>query len=368
MASEGTDESDEWQGFRSDMMGLLVKEGCTGKMTEFQWSDSNFNGIVAHLTEQCGGNIADEGVVSVTSKSTYDGVSCIVDFEDATSSYTSRWQPVLKCEQNEWFCLDFGDDKVTVTHYTIRTAGRNHIKSWIVEGSNDRVNWTGIGAEMNNDDLNEQYKIQAFPVACEYDSRFVRVRQVDKNHYGNYTLTCSGFELFGSLRTGSTVMKIPFGEKLLSGIVAHITEKVGGNVHEAGVVDITASTGCEARSVLDLCDIESFYASVGEPDQWICIDFKTRRVIPKNYSIRSRSNGWRSLKSWVVEGSLDGVNWIELDRRENNTALKGMKEAVFSIYRYDYFRFMRLRQIGNNHDDMTGFCVSAIEIFGTLIA
>jgi hypothetical protein len=57
----------------------------------------------------------------------------------------------------------------------------------------------------------------------------------------------------------------------------------------------------------------SYFASTNEPDQWICWDFHDLRVRPAHYAI----NGWY-LKSWVVETSLDGETWTDMDRKTDN--------------------------------------------------
>jgi hypothetical protein len=72
----------------------------------------------------------------------------------------------------------------------------------------------------------------------------------------------------------------------------------------------------------------------------------------------------------VIEVSDNGSNWDEVDRRENNSSLKGRNLTnLFQISRTAECRFIRLRQIGKTHDPNPEDCliISGFEIFGQLI-
>jgi hypothetical protein len=102
------------------------------------------------------------------------------------------------------------------------------------------------------------------------------------------------------------------------GIISHLTAKSGGNVHDRGVIEITANSVSETFYPQNTADIEIglSFCSDDKPSQWICLGFKTLRIEPTHYTIRT--GHWSPLKSWAVEGSDDGVSWTEIDRRENN--------------------------------------------------
>jgi hypothetical protein len=98
------------------------------------------------------------------------------------------------------------------------------------------------------------------------------------------------------------------------------------------------------------------------------------KVIPTHYSIRlySCSPGGHNPKNWVVEGSIDGQLWDELDRRENNSDLNSLYAVkIFPVSNSDSksgpFRMIRLRQIGPNHANRHYLIFTAFEIFGSLI-
>jgi hypothetical protein len=160
----------------------------------------------------------------------------------------------------------------------------------------------------------------------------------------------------------------PFTWAPFNGILSYLTVKCGGNVHDRGVVKITASSVFKEqytpRYAADFESIWSFW-SKNEPEQWICLDFKTLRVEPTHYTIRTDYNC--HLKSWAVEGSDDGALWTEIARRENNSDLNG-KNAVktFAVSQSGSFRRIRLRQTGPNHNGDNDLTLSALELFGAV--
>jgi hypothetical protein len=161
----------------------------------------------------------------------------------------------------------------------------------------------------------------------------------------------------------------------LSGIINHLTSRFGGNVHDCGVVDITANRsyidnpGHAAKNVANLGTNSDFH-SRNESNQWICFDFKAMKIRPTHYSIRTFGPGPNNyhLKNWVIEGSTDGESWVEIDRQENNTDLNGsFAIMVFNICTVDTFRMIRLRQIGLDHHGDNCLIFTAFELFGSSI-
>jgi hypothetical protein len=139
--------------------------------------------------------------------------------------------------------------------------------------------------------------------------------------------------------------------KSLKGIISYLTRKHGGNVHDKGIVTITSKSvrndqsWCAARNVADLTSDSSFL-SKNEPGQWICWDFHEMRVRPTHYTIKS----W-FLKSLVVDRSLDGEAWTEIDRQTNNEDFNSdwWVTASFAVAKSAECRFIRLTQTGKSH-------------------
>jgi hypothetical protein len=134
-------------------------------------------------------------------------------------------------------------------------------------------------------------------------------------------------------------------------IIAHLTMDCGGNVHSCGVVDVTCGSSemethgasphsgayhnrddCAAKKVVDWKTISYFYSAYRMKEEdiphtrnnWICSDFKERKVLPTHYALRldDGDSGWY-LKSWFIKTSVDGENWQEVAREEDNRELAG---------------------------------------------
>jgi uncharacterized coiled-coil protein SlyX len=146
--------------------------------------------------------------------------------------------------------------------------------------------------------------------------------------------------------------------RLLDGIISHLTWKHGGNVHDKGIVRISSmsvwSGAWAVRNAADLTSGSSF-SSRNQPGQWICWDFREMRVRPTHYTIISQF-----LKSWVVESSLDGEAWTEIDRKTNNEDFTNWRTASFAASNSAECRFIRLAQTGKNYGGNDYFVIYAI--------
>jgi hypothetical protein len=115
---------------------------------------------------------------------------------------------------------------------------------------------------------------------------------------------------------------------------------------------------------------DSYFESDAAPNQWLCYDFGEMRIRPTLYSIRSQFNGASNgfhPKNWVLEASLDGTTWTEIDRRLDNDALNGKNvTATFSCSALVEARMIRIRQVGKNWLGNHTFLFSAFEIFGAI--
>ena len=157
----------------------------------------------------------------------------------------------------------------------------------------------------------------------------------------------------------------------LEGIIAHLTRKCSGNVHEKGVVEVTASS-CYAsansmpKNVVEL-GTKSWFASEDKPNSWICYDFKDQRVAPTSYSIVTAGSPYPI--SWALEVSNDGTTWQVTDHRDNNFDLSASfitRNFVISTPPRGSFRFIRLRLTGKNQRGDDHLNISSLELFGAL--
>jgi hypothetical protein len=68
-------------------------------------------------------------------------------------------------------------------------------------------------------------------------------------------------------------------------------------------------------------------------------DFREKRFRPTRHMLKIV---WPDMKSWMVESSLDGVNWTEIDRRTDTGDLRFREMASFPVSRFAQCRFIRL--------------------------
>jgi hypothetical protein len=178
------------------------------------------------------------------------------------------------------------------------------------------------------------------------------------------------------------------------GTIAHLTRECGANVHDRHVVDVTCGSfeketeGANphsgaydnhyrwaAKNAADLESDSAFFSAYRKKEgdiphtrnNWLCYDFKERRIVPTHYTIRTNDDDFH-LKSWLVETSADGENWREVAREENNERLNGRWfTGTFPVAGGGECRFIRLVNIGRTHYGIDQLAITAWEIFGSLI-
>lgn len=156
-----------------------------------------------------------------------------------------------------------------------------------------------------------------------------------------------------------------------NGIIKYLTEKTGGNIHNNGTIQTTASScqnGCEPKNLLDF-NYNAYYQAGQFNNDWIMFDFKNRKVNLTNYSIKSNStskNG-SNLKSWAIEISEDGKTWTKIDEQKNCEAINGSRlTGTFEVKPNKFSRYIRLLQTDKNWSG-NYFWFYYIEFYGYLL-
>jgi hypothetical protein len=154
------------------------------------------------------------------------------------------------------------------------------------------------------------------------------------------------------------------------GVISHLTQQRRGNVYEKGIATV-ASKSVQSETTEPLKNIgdltsDSRYSSKNEPGQWVRWDCRQMRVRPNGYTLRARY-----LKSWVVEGSLDAMNWKEIDRQTDNQDFQpnptvDYPTASFRVPNKRPYGFLRLTQTDKNHRGNDFLFLSAVEFVGEL--
>lgn len=149
-------------------------------------------------------------------------------------------------------------------------------------------------------------------------------------------------------------------------IIEHLTKEAGGNVHDKGVVKVTAASeyyGHYAKYAVDIHNNSDYFAS---DDSFLKYDFIKRKVHPTSYLITTHN--CHNPRNWVIEGSNNDNNWIILDTRQNETCLTGeWVTCMFDIKSHDKsYRYLRIRRTGKNSDNSYLLCFSSLDFIGTL--
>jgi hypothetical protein len=208
-----------WKQFPPSMKKGKTPDGILGKEVEIDMPD----GIIAHLTRECGGNVHDHHVVDVTCGSfqketvganPHSGAwknnpkyaaKNATDLE-TNSNFGSAYrykEEDIPHTRNNWICYNFKERRIVPTHYTIRTnwqdRGGPHLKSWLVETSVDGESWREVAREKDNEQLNDMFFTATFPVADSEECRFIRLVNIGRNHIRRDCLVITAWEIFGSL-------------------------------------------------------------------------------------------------------------------------------------------------------------------------
>ena len=175
----------------------------TPARNEFAYDPSRpLDGIIAHLTRECGGNVHDKGVVTVTS-SGCDNELChpknAADF-GSNSTFEAAQNP------SQWICYDFRGQRVSLTSYSIRSTMGARLRaprSWVLEVSNDgsECSWVVVDSREDNRSLRGNQATNNFAISAPPSGafRFVRLRLTYHRCSMTNALWITGLELFGTL-------------------------------------------------------------------------------------------------------------------------------------------------------------------------
>lgn len=157
-----------------------------------------------------------------------------------------------------------------------------------------------------------------------------------------------------------------------NGIIQHLLTKSKGEIQNK--IYITSSTLDDQLHsqycALSFNDPEKYFASKNQPNQWICFDFKEHKVKITNYTIRT-FGGKNNPKFWVIEGSVNGVDFTILDTQENCEYTKNSNSChtfkIESEQAKNAFRYIRFRQTDKNWFKNDYLRINSFEIYGDFI-
>jgi hypothetical protein len=161
-------------------------------------SSSAWSGILSFPTSQCGGDVHERGVVSITSSSD-EYNKC---YQVANHGWNSYWY--TNNSARSWIQFDFKDSSICLTDYTLKSDGHPscHLLQWTIESSKDGSTWECIDSQ-NTQDLNGTYVTKTFKCSSpsSHFCRYIRLTQTGKDAHGADHLMLCNIEFFGCIRT-----------------------------------------------------------------------------------------------------------------------------------------------------------------------
>jgi serine/threonine protein kinase len=158
-------------------------------------------------------------------------------------------------------------------------------------------------------------------------------------------------------------------------IFAQLNEKYGGNVAELGIVTISGNSVDESRErgLPHLLEPNwtKCWTSKNDKHSWLQFDFHGMNIIISSYTIKTYplGRGFSHMRSWTLQGSVDGVSWIDLDTRVNTSELNGRsKTGVFTLAGPTEVRSLKLKQTGPNHADDHYMILTNVEFYGAVLS
>lgn len=195
-----------------------------------------------------------------------------------------------------------------------------------------------------------------WPVICDCVRRF-----------GSSLVQTYIFNSVPHFRNGSATFQVCEDDPF-KGIISHLSTKCGGNVHERGIVEITASStyGDNQPHMVTDYGWNDYWWSYSLENSWIMFEFKTVSVSPTGYSLKSGGSGGEHLLKWVIEGSNDNKLWMVLDERDTSELNGEYITRSYSLSSPNdaFFRSLRLRQTGKSSYESDTLMLSEIEFFG----
>ena len=99
------------------------------------------------------------------------------------------------------------NSKIFLSHYTIRSEKSNgingcHLKSWIIEGSNDKSSWKQIDEQKDCNYLNGSNYAHTFAIkntSSNESFKYIRLRKTGPNCNNGCLLLLSALEFYGRI-------------------------------------------------------------------------------------------------------------------------------------------------------------------------
>jgi len=165
--------------------------------------------------------------------------------------------------------------------------------------------------------------------------------------------------------------EFPFLSDLFSGIFNGLSKKLGRNLADSSDVDVTASSIMDSpngpKNVMKNDD--SYWHSQDIPNSWIQFDFKQNKVSITSYSLHV----FYCLKSWKVEGSINGSTFDIIDNKVDTICFKDCEgkfydpnsQKNFSVQPNNkFYKIIRITSTSKKWNNNDQFNLYRVEFFG----
>lgn len=156
------------------------------------------------------------------------------------------------------------------------------------------------------------------------------------------------------------------------GIIHYLSNKTKGNIHDNKTIEVTANGFCGSHSPKFLVDFDGtrIFHSYRNSENWVCYDFKDKKIKISHYSIESVNwyQNEHNLRNWIIETSDNCTDWMIVDKQCNSDILNGPgRIGTFKVEHNVFSRYVRLRQTGPNWKNEDVMILKSIEFYGNLI-
>lgn len=212
-----------------------------------------------------------------------------------------------------------------------------------------------------SDDLNEQNK-QLNSNLEQINNENKQLKNEIKNINNNNLILKSQIDQLTN--KSKQIYEIPY-KKEFEGIFNYFRKN--SNINEELAISYSSYGGGDSKILYQYENKGDVFWTGHIDDSWICFEIKKHEIIPTNYTIRTYDGAYHP-KSWVIEGSIDSINWEIIDEQNNCTYLNGSNLVhTFSISNQKRIKYIRMRQTANNWGNDNHLAINCIEFYGNIV-
>ena len=177
------------------------------------------------------------------------------------------------------------------------------------------------------------------------------------------------------------IVTIKYEDAPLNGVIHYLYNKYQHDLYFLRYIHVRASSTYKIEGWNELAPVDPSKTGTSTSDSWAStntknsnysIFFPRHTLIITDYTLQTQSNHLKDHpKTWVLEGSKDGINWYEIDHQQNVQETNQQIQYPYTVNinktiktAYSHFRFT---QTDVNHGKRDFFDIGKIEFFGKLI-